>query len=204
MRAGRAGRAAMALLLVVLAHQHGAGAAARPSRNTASAVTVAPFRIEPQTLEGAEPGDGLERAVSRQSEAATARAERSMARSGLARAAGVVAPVHLSGVVRLPVTLPERLDHHRAQTRREPFVTVAVTLTGADGVVVARGDAMLRWKDLRWTEHHWRGGGRTRRLHHHDRPVDDVLEEAVTAAVDRAVNQAVDRAVKSLRATGNE
>ncbi|HWQ91583.1 MAG TPA: hypothetical protein VN673_07915, partial [Clostridia bacterium] len=98
-------------------------------------------------------------------------------------------PILLSGVVRLPVALPECLDHHRARTRGEPFVTAVVALTGADGAVIAWGEAALRWKDLRWTDHHWRGGGRTRRLHHHDRPVDDVLEQAVSEAVDRAVKR---------------
>lgn len=169
--------------------------AARPARDSpvAAEVVLLPFVIDPQPYPGAPARPDEVDLLRRLSEEATARAERTLLKQRLAGRVIRMAPsvsgagvTVLSGVVRLPVSVPLRQTGARAAFRRGSFATASVQLRRPDGTS-SQQEITLDWQDSRWLQ-----GARIRRA----RKVDDVLADFV--------RKAVDHAVKDLRTPGSE
>lgn len=87
--------------------------------------------------------------------------------------------LRVTGVVRVPVALPEELIGLRADQRPGPLVIANVRLINVDGTVIREAEGILTWRDARWLE-----GGSNRRK---SRPVQTVLQEVVREAVNIAI-----------------
>lgn len=149
-------------------------------------VVATRIRIESPSSGQATPTEGAE-FLTRLMEEATARAERTLLRQHVAGAVvrlGESEERHnmplLTGVVQLPVGLPQEQAGSSAFFRNGTLATATVTLCNPDGRVLASGSSYLAWKDVRWVR-----GARHRRA----RPVAQVLEDAVRKATDHAVKQ---------------
>lgn len=140
-------------------------------------VEAVPFQDTPPRLDQAE-------VLQRLSQEATARAERTLLRQGLAskvERTAAQAPsgtLILTGTVRLPVSVPAGQRGARAMFRKGPFGTATVSLRRSDGTLVAEGQSKLDWDDVRWLR-----GVRVRRV----RDFDEVLQDAVRKATDHAI-----------------
>lgn len=143
-------------------------------------VTVIPFSIKPHLVEGEEapplPGELLQALSSE----ATASAVRTLARRvEVTPEKTVNVPGYrVTGVVRVPIVLPQDDELHREIGRSEPFVTAAVTLQGPDGKAIRTVHGILAWEDLHDPE-----GAPVPS----DRLIGDVLRDAVRQAVEEAV-----------------
>ncbi len=162
-------------------------------------VAVASFRIEPQPYPGAPLRTGESELLERLVGEATARAERTLVKQHIAgrveRLAGLesatAAPV-LTGVVRLPLSLPPGQGGARAMFRKGPFASASVLLRQPDGTSIQR-EVTLDWRDIRWTR-----GARIRRV----RRFDDVLVDFVRKGVDHAVKRIQRSGPSEVAATG--
>lgn len=160
-------------------------------------LSVLPFVIAVQSIDGAPGRADQEAIVRRLVEAATARAERSLRQQRIAATverlslpiiggdraseSGAAEPPRLAGTLRLPVSLPPLWTGPQAWFRHGPFATAEVELRQADGVVIARAAATLDWREIRW----FTGAGRLRR----SRPLDEVLIDFARKATDRAIKR---------------
>lgn len=142
------------------------------------AVAQAPvgISIEAQPIEGATARADTAAITKRLSEAAIAQAAKSLDKPPFASRG-----LRLSGVIRLPLSLPPRVIGLRAHDRKGNFVTANFTLHGADGKSLAEQSVTLKWDDVRWTQ-----GARPWKR---NRALDEVLEEATRKAVARAAWQ---------------
>lgn len=175
---------ACAVLLYTAANWNGSTAAAHQPR--IASVVVDPIIVEAQPYADAPPRRDTEELLRRLGEIATARAERSLIKQQLAgtstrtsTSTSSEAPV-LSGVVRLPISLPRGHGGARALFRRGRFASATVVLKQDGGTVLAEETASLDWDDVRWI-YGARGG--------HARKLDEVLEDYVRKAVDQALKR---------------
>ncbi len=157
-------------------------------------VAVVPFTVEPQPFAGAPTRSDQAKLVSKLEEEATKQSSRSLIEHNLAgevqpaaKFSEAQAPFVLSGIVRLPISLPERVYGLDAYERSGQFATAIVTVKHLDGTILATGEARLTWKACWWIT-----GPRSRR----NLPVDDVLADFVRKAADRATQVAVNEASK--------
>ncbi len=150
-------------------------------------VLVVPLSIESLPFRDSPERPDREQVLQRLTEEATARAERTLLKQHLAQSVerapspdptrgGLV----LTGVVRLPVSVPAGQRGGRAMFRSGRFASATVALRRADGMLVAEGHTHLDWDDIRWVR-----GARIRRA----RALDDVLVDAVRKATDHAVKR---------------
>lgn len=146
-----------------------------------------PFAIEPQPLEGAPSRSDSAGFAQILATEATSAAEQALIKHHVASTVERAAPgvrdagaLQVTGVVKIPVTLPGDLIGLRADKQRGPLVVAVVHLLGPDGKAVQKGEAILTWRDAEWLE----GGPRFRR----NRPAATVLREAIREAVEIAVD----------------
>jgi hypothetical protein len=152
-------------------------------------LVVVPFTIEPQPFEQASTRTDEDKIVQQLSEAATKQAERVLIARRVAATTERVASREaakgqyvLTGVVRLPLSLPANV-FQEAPFRRGRFAWAEVSLWNREGQLCARQEVQLVWGDGWWLY----GGGRIRR----HRALEDVLSEFAEKAADRAVNRIV-------------
>lgn len=152
-------------------------------------LAVVPFTVEPQPFEGAPVRADEDKIMRKLSEEATKQAERVLMARRVAAATerieskeAAAGQFALTGVVRLPLSLPDNVFRD-AQFRRGRFATAEVTLWNRKGKICARQEVQLVWGDGWWLY----SGGRIRR----HRALDDVLIEIAQKAADRAVNRIV-------------
>ena len=150
-------------------------------------LVLLPFTIEPQPVEGAPSRSDSKGFAQILATEATSAAEQALIKHHVASSVERAAPgardagaLQVTGVVRIPVTLPEDLRGLRADKQRGPLVVAVVHLQGSDGKAVQKGEAILTWRDAKWLE----GAPRSRR----NRPAEAVLREAVREAVEIAVD----------------
>jgi hypothetical protein len=150
-------------------------------------VVVFPFTIEPQLLPGA-PADERAAFVQLLALEAASSAGRSLMRERLvvsiAQApsqAAAAGRFSLTGTVRLPVSLPPGAAGLRADSRGGALAVAIVRLQGPDGRLLAQATAEVTWREADWVT----GSRHFKR----NRPVDDVLTDAVREATERAVKR---------------
>lgn len=150
-------------------------------------LVLLPFTIEPQPLEGLPSRSDAGAFAQILAEEATSAAEQALIEHHVASTVERAAPgakntgaLRVTGVVRIPVSLPEDLTGLRADRQRGPFAVAVVHLLGPDGQAVKEADAILTWRDAQWLE----GAPRYRG----NRPAATVLREAVREAVETAID----------------
>jgi hypothetical protein len=143
---------------------------------SAFAQVPASITIEAQPIEGATARADTAAITKRLSEAANAQASKSLGKGPLGTRG-----VALSGIIRLPLSLPPRVIGLRAHDRKGTFVSAQFTLRDAHGKSLSEQTVTLRWKDVNWLT----GSPKWRR----NRAVDEVLEDATRRAVNRALKQ---------------
>ena len=150
-------------------------------------LVLLPFTIEPLPLEGAPSRSDPAGFAQILATEATSAAEQALIEHHVASAVERAAPgardagaLQVTGVVKIPVTLPGDLIGLRADKQRGPLVVAVVHLLGPDGKAVQKGEAILTWRDAKWLE----GAPRFRR----NLPAEAVLREAVREAVEIAVD----------------
>ena len=149
-------------------------------------IVIVPFTIEPQPLSAAlssqdvfatllanEAASSAGKALVREGLTATVE----MAPSGSAAEGQRVA----TGTVRVPTSLPPGLKGLRADAQKGTLATAVVRLLDAKGNTIQEAEATLAWREARWLQ----GAPNFRR----NRPVEQVLTEAVGEVVRRAVER---------------
>ncbi len=155
-------------------------------------VAIVPFTIEAQSLENTPNRADQDDEIRRLQEEAAKQAERTLKEHGLAgemepaaTAQAAKSPLVLSGVIRLAISMPPRINGMAGYRRSGPFITVTETLQRPDGTVTATGNSTLGWNGCWWI---------TAGKSSHVIPVDNVLADFVRKAVDRATRSAFQQA----------
>ena len=160
--------------------------ASRQKASPLPSVSVIPFVIEPQAFPGAEKNPNETVVLRELSNQATNQAQSTLLKKKIALTVNVnekaeaATPVVITGVVRLPVSLPPDLIGLQAVSRRGRFATATVSVRNGTGKVVAEQTVQLVWGDATWTR-----GMRIKR----NLPLDKVLADFVRKAADRAIQR---------------
>lgn len=149
-------------------------------------VFLVPFTFEPQSVAGepVQPGDVRVQLLAAKASSTAAEALLGQVAETVERAASPGAAqgqVLVTGVVRLPVSMPPGVRGLAADSRKGSLAVATVRLQGADGNTIREVEAHLTWREARWLE----GAPRFKR----NRRVDAVLADAVEEVVERAVSR---------------
>jgi hypothetical protein len=153
-------------------------------------VMLSPVAIEPLTFEGAPELPDQEAVVRKLSEEATKQARRILVRAHIAGkvddAVSSSAPIAVTAVLRLPLSLPPKVRGFNASRQTGRFATVTLTIRDTrTGGVLGSGEGASDWNDAFWTS----GGPKIKRI----KPLDAVLEHFARKTMERAVWDAARR-----------
>lgn len=149
-------------------------------------VVVVPFTVEPQPVAGepVQPGDVRVQLLAAEASSTAAEALLGHVAETVERAASPGAAkgqVLVTGVVRIPVSMPLGVRGLAADSRRGSLAVATVRLQGADGSTIREAEAQLTWREARWLE----GAPQFKR----NRRIEAVLADAVQEVVERAVSK---------------
>lgn len=149
-------------------------------------VVLVPFTVEPQPVAGepVQPGDVRVQLLAAEASSTAAEALLGQVAKTVERAASPGAAqgqVLVTGIVRIPVSMPPGVRGLAADSRRGSLAVATVRLQGADGNTIREAEAHLTWREARWLE----GSPRFKR----NRRVEAVLADAVQEVVERAVSK---------------
>lgn len=168
------------------------GASGRPQdptskQDTRVKVAVTPFVIEPQPFAGTPSRQDQEKFVQHLSDEATKQAAQSMTEHRIVDSVQQVpsrdaakGQVVVTGVVRLPVSLPSGVIGWSGSHRHGHFATATVTVFSPVGQIISTEDVTVDWGDVWWFK-----SGKSARNY----PQDEVIASLVRKAVDHAVRR---------------